>query len=136
MLRVDYKEVLGYFVSVEHQADGVHYFKIGIYGCNALAAFVHRYISKYDGKLCGMLYAFFADKVHMKNIEKDHTKENPFFEIKGVVRLNKAYPKECKELTGFFSRQGYAIEYFSKPYKERRPHVRISAADECAERTR
>lgn len=132
MLRVDYKEVLGYFVAVENHSDGVHHFKIGIYGGNALASFVHRYISKYDGKLCGMLYAFFSDKEHMKNIEKDHSPKNPFFDIKGVVRLNKAYPKQCKELTGFFTRQGHDVEYFTKQPKERRPHVRISSDSQQA----
>lgn len=97
-LRVYYRKRLGYFTAVENHSDGVHYFKIGIYDGNVLAAFVHRYLSRHDNKRCAMLYAFFADEQHMKNIEKDHSPKHPFFDIKGAVHLNTAYPKQHRIL--------------------------------------
>lgn len=114
MLRADYKIKLGSFTAVEHHADGVHTYPICIYGGNALAAFINHYTDG-DGKKCAYLYAFFADKKHMRNIEKNE--HNPFFDIKGAVKLNMAY-KQSDTLLGFFARQGHTIKpYYKQPKK-------------------
>lgn len=117
MLQVDFKRELGWFTAVEKHSDGEHKFKIKIHPCNALAAFVHHYISKADHKKCAMLYAFFCDKTHMRRIEKDHW-EHTFFDIKGAVRLNTAH-KDYNVLAGFFLRQGHTIKPYYKPSKKK-----------------
>ena len=105
MLSVYYKEKLGEFTEAKNGES----IKIGIYRCNALAAFVNR---KKEGDV---LWAFFANKYNMRNIEKDF---KPFFSIKGAVRLNMAYP-ESNDLLGFFARQGHTIKPYNKPPKKK-----------------
>lgn len=110
-LYVDYKQKIGEFTIVEKHGDEERTFRIDIHPCNALAAFNHHYVK--DGEKYSMLYAFFADKKHMRNIERLEPK--PFFHIKGAVKLNMAY-KESEDLLGFFARQGHTIKpYYKQP---------------------
>jgi len=115
MLTVDFKQKIGEFTVVEKCIDGEQTFKICIHPCNALAAFIYHYVRKEDNEKYARLYAFFNNKTHMMNIEKYHPLERPFFNIKGVVKLNMAY-KESNDLLGFFARQGHTIKpYYKQP---------------------
>lgn len=112
MLTVDYKKQMGEIKLTQRQGEKDVDFTIGIYKCNALAAFVHRKKLE-DGSWCDTLYSFLADKVHADNIAQS---KNDFFGKDKIrsIRLNVAY-KESSKLLELFTLQGHECScYFSK----------------------
>lgn len=70
MIKVDYKNRIGYLTQTEKRADGVHKFRIDICHANCLCAMVYFYKNE-DGAKMVQLVSFFADVQHAKRCFKE-----------------------------------------------------------------
>ena len=114
MLDVNYKHQMGEVSITQKQGEKFFDFTIGIYECNALAAFIHTAVDKEGKREYANLYSFLADKQHAENILRS---KSDFFGVDKVnsIQLNMAY-KGCADLLKLFTRQGHEVTcYYSKP---------------------
>lgn len=86
---------------------------INIYSGNALAVFIHEYKDS-DGKEMYVLYDFFADKKHIKNIISSHKDLISDDVVK--IELNLWY-KSAREPLPYLVKNGYKVECYYKETK-------------------
>ena len=113
MLDVNYKHQMGEVSITQKQGEQYIDFTIGIFECNALAAFVHTAVDKEGKREYANLYSFLADKQHVNNILRSGS---DFFGVDKVnsIRLNTAY-KGSTDLLRLFTRQGHEVtSYYCK----------------------
>lgn len=112
MLRVDYTKEIG-MVYTNYGEDPM---EIGIYGANALCAFVQRGVINAKGEKTDMLINFYADEKHIKNQIKAH---GDLYITGGditSIHLN-AYYKEAWTLAKYFAREGIMVVLWYKEPK-------------------
>ena len=87
-----------------------HKFNLEIRRGNCLGVVIHRSTDA-DGKATVMLYSFFSDRQHLKNIVAAH---GTVFSDKVVsIKMNMKF-KESYELLPFFMDSGYKVTCYKK----------------------
>ena len=114
MLTVDYKRKMGEVIITQKQDDKPLTFKLNVYWCNGLAAFVYEYKNEEGETMC-QLMNFFADKQHIENLINSKT-ELFYGEIK-KISLNMWY-EDNKYVLKYFTKMGYKVTcYYKEPTK-------------------
>lgn len=113
MLKVNYKVSYGTIKYCQTSDNKV--IRIDIHESNALCAFMYHY--KKDGQKWSQLISFYADEVHIKNIEKSMKGDPLFFASdRGLImkiELNLHY-RESKILLRHFTKAGYKVICYDK----------------------
>ena len=112
-------DIMGELTIAQNQEGVVRKFKINIYTCNALAAFVYdNYWTETEtGKKHHdqTLYSFFADAQHARNILKNE--KTLFYDKVTNIKLNLFF-KEAVSLLKILVKAGYKVTTY---YKEVEP---------------
>lgn len=116
MLEVDYKRKFGELTLTQEQDGQQRNYKINIYWCNGLAAFIHEY-KKEDGTEMCQLLTFFDNKKHVENLIKDKVKL--FIGKLSKISLNMWY-EDNQHVLNYFLKMGYRVQCYYKEPKQKK----------------
>ena len=114
-LYVDYKQKMGDITLVQEDEGKKQSYKINIYSCNAVAAFIYEYKNEKGEKMVRLM-GFIADKQHVKNLLKERFE---LFTGKVTrVRVN-LYYRDMNLLVEYFTKMGVKVTCsYEKPKKK------------------
>lgn len=109
-LYVDYKRKMGELTLIQDE----NKFKINIYACNALCAFIYEYTNDEGQEMCKLMN-FLNDKQHIKNLLK--SRHELFLGKVENIRLNMYYMSNI-DVLHYFTEMGVTVTCYNKKPKE------------------